>query len=70
MKKKSSKPAQLFAAGNLTITPQRLKQIDFAAPLLTGIDEIIVTGPKSPQVKAVDDLAGKEIYVCAMNLTG
>lgn len=54
-----------IAAGNLTITPQRLKQSDFAAPLLTGIDEIIVTGPKSPQVKTVDDLAGKEIYVRA-----
>jgi membrane-bound lytic murein transglycosylase MltF len=54
-----------IAAGNLTITPQRLKLSDFAAPLLTGIDEIIVTGPKSPQVKTVDDMAGKEIYVRA-----
>jgi membrane-bound lytic murein transglycosylase MltF len=54
-----------IAAANLTITPQRLKQCDFAAPLLTGIDEIIVTGPKSPPIKTVDDLAGKEIYVRA-----
>ena len=54
-----------IAAGNLTITPQRLKQSDFAAPFLVGIDEIIVTGPKSPQVKSIDDLAGKEIYVRA-----
>jgi membrane-bound lytic murein transglycosylase MltF len=40
-----------IAAGNLTITPARLKQVDFAAPMLTGVDEIIVTGPKSPQIQ-------------------
>ena len=54
-----------IAAGNLTITQQRLKLSDFAEPFLTGTDEIIVTGPKSPQVNTVDDLAGKEIYVRA-----
>jgi membrane-bound lytic murein transglycosylase MltF len=54
-----------IAAGNLTIAPQRLKLSDFAAPLHTGVDEIVVTGPNSPPVKTVDDLAGKEIYVRA-----
>jgi len=54
-----------IAAGNLTITPQRLKQSDFAAPLHSGIDEIIVTGPKSPPIKTIDDLAAKEIFVRA-----
>jgi membrane-bound lytic murein transglycosylase MltF len=54
-----------IAAGNLTITQQRLKKNDFSAPFLTEVDEIIVTGPKSPQVDTVDDLAGKEIYVRA-----
>lgn len=54
-----------IAAGNLTITPQRLKKCDFTAPLYTGVDEIIVTGPKSPRIKTIDDLAGKEIYVRA-----
>jgi membrane-bound lytic murein transglycosylase MltF len=54
-----------IAAGNLTITPERLKQVDFAAPLFTGVDEIVVTGPKSPQIQTLDDLAGKEIHVRA-----
>jgi membrane-bound lytic murein transglycosylase MltF len=54
-----------IAAGNLTITSERLKQVDFAAAMLTGIDEIIVTGPKSPQIQTRDDLVGKEIHVRA-----
>ncbi|MGD8519708.1 MAG: lytic transglycosylase F [Desulfobacterales bacterium] len=54
-----------IAAGNLTITPERLKQADFTAPILTGVDEIIVTGPKSPKIQTRDDLAGKEIHVRA-----
>ena len=54
-----------IAAGNLTITAERKKQVDFAAPHLTGIDEIIVTGPNSAPVKTIQDLAGKEIHVRA-----
>ena len=54
-----------IAAANLTITPQRLKLSDFANPLLSGIDEIIVTGAKTPPIKTVKDLAGKEIFVRA-----
>ena len=54
-----------IAAGNLTITPERMKLVDFAAPMLSGVDEIIVTGPKSPRVQTTDDLTGKEIHVRA-----
>jgi membrane-bound lytic murein transglycosylase MltF len=52
-----------IAAGNLTITPTRQKKVDFSAPHLTGVDEIIVTGPATPDHLMIDDLAGKEIYV-------
>jgi membrane-bound lytic murein transglycosylase MltF len=52
-----------IAAGNLTITPVRQKQVDFSAPHLTGVDEIIVTGPAEPAIATLDDLAGKEIHV-------
>ena len=52
-----------IAAGNLTITPTRLKQADFSNPLLAGVDEIVMTGPASPPLKTFDDLSGKEIYV-------
>jgi len=54
-----------IAAGNLTITPERQKLVDFSDPLLTGVDEIIVTGPKSPRVKTIEDLSGKVIHVRA-----
>jgi len=54
-----------IAAGNLTITPDRQKLVDFCEPGYSGVNEIIVTGPASPQIKSIDDLAGKEIRVRA-----
>ena len=52
-----------IAAGNLTITDDRRKQIDFSNPIFTGVDEILVTGPDSPAVQTIADLSGKEIHV-------
>lgn len=52
-----------IAAGNLTITRERLQQIDFADPVAAGVDEIIVTSSKGPQLKNVFDLAGREVFV-------
>jgi membrane-bound lytic murein transglycosylase MltF len=52
-----------IAAANLTITPQRREQVDFSDPLITGVQELLVTGPAAPTVKNLDDLAGKEIHV-------
>ena len=52
-----------IAAGNLTITPVRQKKVDFCNPHLTGVDEIIITGPDSPTIETVDDLSGKKIHV-------
>jgi membrane-bound lytic murein transglycosylase MltF len=54
-----------IAAGNLTITPERKRFVDFSAPNLTDVDEIIVTAPKAPPIQNLDDLAGKEIHVRA-----
>ena len=53
------------AIGNLTVTDERLKEVDFI-PGDDGrrtINEVIVTGPRSPELKSVDDLAGKRIHV-------
>src|SRR5262252_161679 len=53
------------AIGNLTLTDERLKEVDFV-PGDEGrrtISEIVVTGPKSPDLKSIDDLAGKRIHV-------
>jgi len=52
-----------IAVANLTITPERFKQVDFSDPLLTGVNELLVSGPKAPAVAVIDDLAGKEIHV-------
>lgn len=52
-----------IAAGNLTITDDRRKQVDFSNPIFTGVDEILVTGPDSPAVTTIADLSGKEIHV-------
>ncbi|HLB15823.1 MAG TPA: lytic transglycosylase F [Burkholderiales bacterium] len=51
-----------IAAANLTITPERLKTVDFGDPWLKGVDEIVVTGPHSPPIATLDDLQGKEVF--------
>jgi membrane-bound lytic murein transglycosylase MltF len=48
-----------IAAGTLTITPERKTLVDFAEPWASGVKEVLVTGPASPDVKSLDDLAGK-----------
>ncbi|HQR11829.1 MAG TPA: transglycosylase SLT domain-containing protein [Casimicrobiaceae bacterium] len=51
--------------GNLTVTDERLKMVDFV-PGDEGrrtINEVVVTGPASPEVKSIDDLAGKTVHV-------
>jgi len=52
-----------IAAANLTVTPQRQKQVDFSDPFISGIKELLVTGPAAPPVESLEDLAGKEIHV-------
>lgn len=48
---------------NLTMTETRDQLVDFSEPVLSGVKEILVTGPKSPAVATLEDLAGKEVYV-------
>ena len=52
-----------IAAGMLTVTPERLEQVDFGAPFFRNVAEIVVTGPASPALAALEDLAGKEVLV-------
>ena len=52
-----------LALGNLTITEQRQKIVDFSDPLLKNVDEVIIAGPKGPQLTSFLDLSGKEIHV-------
>ena len=53
-----------IAAGDITVTPERLKTVDFAAP--EGgpqVSELLITGPRSPAVGSLEDLAGKTVHV-------
>jgi len=52
-----------IAAANLTITQDRLEIVDFSEPLLTGVNEVVVTGSNTPAIGSVQDLAGREIHV-------
>jgi membrane-bound lytic murein transglycosylase MltF len=52
-----------IAVGNLTITPEREKLVDFSNPDLKDVVEIVVTGPASPKLASLDDLAGREVHV-------
>jgi len=50
--------------GNLTVTKERLQHVDFFSPDkgLTNT-EILVTGPASPAIANIDELAGKTVHV-------
>jgi membrane-bound lytic murein transglycosylase MltF len=53
-----------LAAGNLTITEERMKRVDFIPlPLGKSVSEVVLTGPKSPAIASVDDLSGKTVHV-------
>jgi membrane-bound lytic murein transglycosylase MltF len=52
-----------IAVANLTITPERRQLVDFSIPTGEGVKEIVVSGPSSPVIETVSDLAGKEIHV-------
>ncbi|MBP1679582.1 MAG: Lytic transglycosylase catalytic, partial [Bacteroidetes bacterium] len=53
-----------IAVGNLTITEERRKIVDFVfLPDQTSVKELVITGPKSPAIATADDLAGKTVHV-------
>ncbi|HVJ44618.1 MAG TPA: transporter substrate-binding domain-containing protein [Dongiaceae bacterium] len=52
-----------IAAGAQTITPERQQLVDFSAPIASGVKELVVTGPAAPELKSIDDLAGKSILL-------
>jgi membrane-bound lytic murein transglycosylase MltF len=53
-----------IAAGNLTVTDARLRTVDFVYyEKQKPMAEVIVTGPKAPPLKTLDDLSGKTLHV-------
>jgi membrane-bound lytic murein transglycosylase MltF len=51
------------AAGTLTVTEERAQLVDFSGPLVTGVSEVVITGPEHPKGTSFDALAAIEIHV-------
>ena len=52
-----------LAVANLTITEERLQQVDFSVPTASDVDEIVVSGPDAPPIEKLEDLAGQKVWV-------
>lgn len=50
-------------AANLLLTFERDDQVAFAKPLLTGIRELVVTGPAEKPLVSLEDVGHRTIYV-------
>ena len=61
-------PALLAGKGDIimadmTVTAERLTLVDFTEPWISGVEEIVVTGPASAPVADVDGLSGRSVFV-------
>ena len=52
-----------IAVGNLSITDERKKQVDFSDPFLKNVEEVVVSRKDLPDLKSSSELSGKEVYV-------
>jgi membrane-bound lytic murein transglycosylase MltF len=52
------------AVGNLTVTEERSRVVDFVTdPDAPTVSEIVVTGPSAPAIATAEDLSGKTVHV-------
>ncbi len=51
------------AAGNLTITSERLDHVDFYNPFISDAREVLVAGPNTPRLETLNDLSGQTLYL-------
>jgi membrane-bound lytic murein transglycosylase MltF len=52
-----------IAMAGLGVTEERQKLVDFSSPLFPNVSVVVVSGPASPAISSVDDLAGKQVFV-------
>jgi len=52
-----------IATGGLTVTPERMKLVDFTVPAADDISEILVTAPDVPAPASVEELSGRAVFV-------
>lgn len=51
-----------IAVAGISNTEERDKIVDFSNPFSREISEVVVTGPASPELVSLDDLAGQQVY--------
>ena len=54
-----------IAAYGISITPENKAVVDFTIPTMTRLTIVAVTGPGAPELKTVEDLSGKEVWITA-----
>jgi len=54
-----------IAAGGLTITENRKREVDFVTPFARGVREVLVSGINADAAEKLEDLSGREITVRA-----
>lgn len=54
-----------IVAAGLTITPERLKKVDFTMPYITDVSEILVAAKGTQDITSIQDLSGRKVYVLA-----
>lgn len=52
-----------IAVANLTATPEREALVDFSVPFIDDVREIVATGPGSPPLTDIDQLAGRTVFL-------
>ena len=52
-----------LVAAALTITPERLKLVNFSDPTRTGVNEIVVTPAGVAPMASAEELSGKQVFV-------
>jgi len=52
-----------IVAANMTITGQRRALVDFGAPLLRDVKELVVSGPAAPEIASLGDLATNTLHL-------
>lgn len=54
-----------LAVANLTITSTRAQQVDFSNPVLSGVQELLITHKESEPLQNLNQLSGREVWVRA-----
>jgi membrane-bound lytic murein transglycosylase MltF len=52
-----------IVAATVTVTPERAHLVDFTVPTMSGVSDVLVTGPGAAVVHSLGDLIGKTVYV-------